>query len=78
MATKTISIMDDVYDLMARRKRESESFSDMLRRELKSKKNIMDCAGAWADISDKKIDEMKDSINKLGKGFLKGMNKRVD
>ena len=34
MATKTISIMNDVYDLLAARKAKGESFSDILRKTL--------------------------------------------
>ena len=78
MATKTISIMDDVYDLMIRHKMENESFSDMLRRELKSKKSIMDCAGAWSHLSDHEIKDMKRSIDELGRNFLRRMDERVD
>jgi predicted CopG family antitoxin len=38
MATKTITIMDDAYDLLHRNKLEDESFSDEIRRVLSNKK----------------------------------------
>ena len=38
MATKTLTIMEDVYDLLVANKRENESFSDELRRILSKKR----------------------------------------
>jgi predicted CopG family antitoxin len=65
MATKTLTIMDDVYDLLVRNKRVGESFSDVLRRVLSKKKSILEFAGAWADIDDEEAEEMKKNIKKL-------------
>ena len=42
MGTKTITIMDDVYELLARNKRKDESFSEELRRIVPKKGNIME------------------------------------
>ncbi len=50
MATKTLSIMDDVYERMVRLKKKDESFSELLRRELPEKKgSILDCVGLLAN-----------------------------
>ncbi len=50
MGTKTITIMDDAYELLKSRKRKDESFSAVLRREIgKSKKPLTDFAGRWKD-----------------------------
>lgn len=65
MATKTISIMDDVYKLLLMNKGKNESFSDVIRRILIRKKDIMEYAGAWKNISDKDIKEMKENIKEL-------------
>ena len=64
MGTKTISIMDDVYELLVRNKKEEESFSGELRRLIKKKGSILDCAGLWSDLSDKQVEEMEKSIKK--------------
>ena len=51
MATKTLSIMTDVYERMVRLKKKDESFSELLRRELPEKKgSLAECAGLLADL----------------------------
>ena len=65
MGTKTITIMDDAYNLLKSRKLKNESFSEVLRRELKkSKKPLTDFAGAWNFLSEKDIEEIKEAIRK--------------
>ncbi len=55
MGTKTITIMDDAYHLLKSRKMKNESFSDVIRRELKtSKRPLSDFVGAWKDIPEMK------------------------
>ncbi|VVB69369.1 Putative antitoxin [uncultured archaeon] len=50
MASKTISIRDDVYKLLKGAKREEESFSDVIERLLKKDKiNLSDYFGALKD-----------------------------
>lgn len=75
MGTKTISIMDDVYGLLVNKKTKEESFSDVIRRVLTRKGNIMDYAGSWKDISDKNINEMKEDIESLRKKSTKELIK---
>lgn len=67
MGTKTISIMDDVYKLLLINKLRNESFSDAIRRILSNKRDIMEFAGAWKNISDKDIEEMKENVKKIRK-----------
>ncbi len=62
MATKTISIMDDVYERLIALKRADESFSDELRRLTETKGNIMEFAGIWKDMTDKDAEDMKNVI----------------
>jgi predicted CopG family antitoxin len=60
--------MEDVYNLLLRIKTANESFSDVIRRELKKKRDVMEFAGAWKNvISDKEAKEMKINIKKLRK-----------
>ena len=62
MVTKTISIMDDVYDILISKKRENESFSEVIRRISGRKKDIMRFAGSWSFMSDKDAKVMEDNI----------------
>ena len=65
MGTKTISIMDDVYELLAMNKNAKESFSDELRRILPRKRSIMEFAGALSDMSDEEEARIKMRIKRL-------------
>ncbi|MBN2567786.1 antitoxin VapB family protein [Candidatus Woesearchaeota archaeon] len=47
MATKTITIMDDAYELLSRAKLPNESFSDTVRRIAKPAPSLLDVWGAW-------------------------------
>lgn len=77
MATKTITIMDDAYLLLARKKLNNESFSDTLRRILsRDKKGIMEFAGAWKDMSDKDAENLYSNIKKVRKRLISGVIKR--
>ncbi|MBU0906768.1 MAG: antitoxin VapB family protein [Nanoarchaeota archaeon] len=67
MATKTISIMQDAYNLLLRNKMRNESFSDAIRRILTKNDNILEFAGAWREIEDKEVKEMKKAIANLRK-----------
>ena len=69
--------MDDVYELLARNKKKDESFSEELRRIVPKKGNIMECAGLWADMSDKDAEDMKKTIDDFGKRFTKSLLKRT-
>ena len=64
MGTKTISIMEDVYELLNRNKKKDESFSEELRRLLAKKGSILDCAGLWSDLSDEQVKQMENVIKK--------------
>ncbi|MEK6915457.1 MAG: antitoxin VapB family protein [Nanoarchaeota archaeon] len=67
MVVKNISIMEDVYRMLLARKKVNESFSDLLRRTVKEKRDIMEFAGAWKNISDERIGEMKKDISEMRK-----------
>jgi len=77
MGTKTITIMDDAYELLDRSKRKNESFSDVVRREFSKKGNILDLAGAWSDLSDKDALEMEKSIKKSREYTKKHIMERI-
>ena len=79
MGTKTISIIDEVYEDLARLKGSEESFSDELRRIMKAKGKISECAGLWAkwmskekmDIVEKNIEKRR-QISRIAKAEKKG------
>ena len=58
--------MDDAYELLARQKHENESFSEVIRRIVDNKPDIMTFAGVWK-MSDKDAHEMKEVIASLRK-----------
>jgi len=64
MVVKNISIMEDVYRLLLARKMTSESFSDVIRRELNVKRDIMELAGVWKTMDKRETDRMKEGIEK--------------
>lgn len=49
MATKTISIRDDVYTLLKNLKKEEESFSDVIKKLVRKKSNLSDYFGGLKD-----------------------------
>jgi predicted CopG family antitoxin len=64
MATKTITIMEDAYELLKQEKVKNESFSDVIRKVIPKKKSIWDFVGAWSDVPDEKIEELHEFIEK--------------
>ena len=64
MSTKTITIMEDAYEVLARNKRNNESFSDLIRRTFK-KGSIMEFAGAWSDMGEKEAANLKSRLEKF-------------
>lgn len=69
--------MDDAYTLLAKNKKEGESFSEVIRRLIPRKKNIMDCAGLWKNLSEDEIQEMKKDIADFDKRFTNELMKRT-
>jgi len=49
MATKTITIMEDAYKLLKQEKQGNESFSDVIRRNIKKKKSLWDFVGLLSE-----------------------------
>jgi len=76
MGTKTISIMDDAYELLVRNKKTNESFSQELRRILPKKRSIMEFAGALSDMSDEEEARIKGRIKQLREDADREMKER--
>ena len=61
VASRTISLSEDAYDLLLHRKEPGESFSDVVRR-LAGKRSPLEFVGAWADLPKKDVARMKRDI----------------
>ncbi|MFO8020226.1 MAG: antitoxin VapB family protein [Promethearchaeia archaeon] len=72
MASKNISIKEDVYKKLLKIKRENESFSDLLLRLLKNQKTSLEKSfGAW-DLSENERKEIwNDLTNRSGRQWNK-------
>lgn len=77
MVTKTITIMNDAYMLLARSRLRDESFSEVIRRVLSKKRSIAEFAGAWSDMGNAEADELKENIKKIRKGIHASLMKRI-
>lgn len=63
---KTITISEEAYKLLLSEKREGESFSDVIIRLVKSsRKNIMNYAGIWRDMSDEEVNKLFEDLKKM-------------
>lgn len=63
MATKTISIRDDVYTLLKNLKKEEESFSDVIKKLVRKKSNLSDYFGGLKD--SKVLNEIEKDSKKI-------------
>jgi len=64
MVSKTISITEEVYNLLSKMKLEGESFSDTITRLVRSGGKLSECAGLWKDMSKEELEEIKAGIKK--------------
>ncbi len=70
MGTKTITVMDDAYGLLERKKLRGESFSEEIRRLLGGRnRHFMEFAGAWRGISTAGIKSIKARAEKARKSI---------
>lgn len=78
MATKTITIMDDAYNLLLSRKNNNESFSEVIRKMAGKKGDIMRLAGAWKHLTSEEVEKRKSDIRKLRKESTKELLNRIN
>ena len=79
MATKTLTITEDAYEMLKRQKGESESFSQVIRKLAMRKGDIMQFYGAWKDLmSDKEAKQMKHEIGEMDRRSTKLLLKKLE
>ena len=71
MAAKTISITEEAYERLASKKKEKESFSDVINR-ITNKVDIMSIAGI---LTEKEAEKLEENIKDLRKGYNKHLEK---
>ena len=74
MASKNISITKDIYSKLKRLKRHNESFSGVIGRLLKKRKNPFEFIGIWEEWD--KFDLFEEGINKA-KEIEKNKTKKI-
>ena len=67
LASKNISITEDVYDLLSKMKLEDESFSDTITRLVKGGGKLSDCAGLWSDMDEEELGEILANTKEMRK-----------
>ena len=78
MASKTLSVTENVYHLLAREKFNGESFSEVIKRLVKTRGKVSDCAGLWKDLSDEDLKEIKEQIKELRRTSKSNLKQRID
>ncbi|MBU7024734.1 MAG: antitoxin [Theionarchaea archaeon] len=69
MRTRTISITEDVYDMLATEREDNESFSDVISRLIKRRPKLSDSFGKW-EMTDKEIEEFKSELHDMWFGVF--------
>jgi predicted CopG family antitoxin len=64
MASKTVALDMEAYDLLHKEKLPGESFSDVVKRLARKRRSFLDFAGAWKNLPKKEIDEVRDIIRR--------------
>ena len=68
--------MEDAYELLLRNKAKNESFSQIIRRTMKKKKDIMEFAGTL-DMGDDEAEEIKKKIELIGENSTLELIRKV-
>jgi predicted CopG family antitoxin len=55
VSVKTVTLSEDAYLALAARKREGESFSEVVRRLTRTERSLQEFVGAWEDVPPDKL-----------------------
>ncbi|HLC58093.1 MAG TPA: antitoxin VapB family protein [Candidatus Nanoarchaeia archaeon] len=64
---KTITITEEAYNKLAWNKDKGESFSEMINRSFANKEDMSKLIGAWKEVNDTLIEEMKNGVERRRK-----------
>jgi predicted CopG family antitoxin len=74
MATKTVALDTEAYEMLRRHKRSDESFSDAVKRLARPRHSLPEFAGMWRDLSAR---ERKD-LERVYKGLRDADRRRAE
>ena len=63
MASKTVALDSEAYELLKRQKRTDESFSDAVKRLARPRRPLSSFAGMWRDLSAKERKELEQAYS---------------
>ncbi|MGP8078014.1 MAG: antitoxin VapB family protein [Thermoplasmata archaeon] len=81
MASKTIALDSETYDLLRRHKRSGETFSDVVRRQLRPPAKITDLAGSLGDVPPrvwKEVDATRRATRRQDRGRQERLERGED
>ena len=55
MSVKTVTLSEDAYLVLASRKREGESFSEVVRRLARSERSLKEFVGGWEEVPEAQL-----------------------
>lgn len=64
MSVKTVTLSEDAYNSLAARKREGESFSEVVRRLTRTDRSLREFAGLWNDVPREKFEAFNDWLER--------------
>lgn len=78
MRSKSISLDAEAYELLRAQKRPGESFSDVVKRELRPKRPLSDFVGIWKDMPEGEFEEVKAIIREGRRLDLERQNRLLE
>ncbi|HYM40450.1 MAG TPA: antitoxin VapB family protein [Thermoplasmata archaeon] len=64
MGQKTVALDGEAYELLRKKKREGETFSDVVKRLARKPRSIMDFAGAWKDVPSEDLAKIREFLRR--------------
>ncbi len=64
MSQKTVALDTEAYDLLRRKKRDGETFSDVVKRLVRKPRSLLEFAGAWKDVPEEDLAQIRGFLRK--------------
>lgn len=77
MASKNVSLKEEVYEMVSREKIPGESFSDTLERLVRRRGKLMDAVLSWEVVDEDAVDEIESNIERVRKKFTTDIEERA-